>query len=220
MTDQTTQDSTATNPAPTINPAFDKSVDQADFKFRFKKDKLDNQRPTVEIKGFVPSIEGIVSILEKGGKGLDLLKDAMYDVIRDAIGSDVGDNEKFDQAFYDANATKYSWDAIANQPREDRRASAISKEVWETFASDYIAVMPGVTNKDVEAVTNATVVYLKKFSLVKTNKPVIKKLKEQLGLYMEHSKHAEQYQEILDLLIRKADTYLEANDVEMLVANL
>ena len=212
---------------------FDKNTDAKDFKFGFKKDKLDNKRPTVEVKGPVPSVEGIIAILQAGGKGLALLQDAMYDVVRGAIGADVSDDEKYSQATLDAatltfkNADgtettlpKYSWEAIANQPKEDRRASSIDQATWEGFAKDYIEVMPGVTGKTAEAVTNATVVYLKKFSLVKTNKEVLSKLKDQLALYTEHSKNAEQYQEILDLLVSKADGYLGANDVELLVANL
>ena len=80
--------------------------------------------------------------------------------------------------------------------------------------------MPAVTSKSVEAVTNATVVYLKKFSIVKTNKEVLSKLKDQLALYMEHTKNGDQFTEILELLVSKADSYLNANDVELLVQNL
>jgi hypothetical protein len=80
--------------------------------------------------------------------------------------------------------------------------------------------MPSVTNKSAEAVGNAVSVYLKKFAQVKSNKPVLAKLKEQLGLYMEHTKSGDQFQEILDLLISKVDAYLSANDVELLIQNL
>ncbi len=52
------------------------------------------------------------------------------------------------------------------------------------------------------------------------SKPVISKLKDQLGLYMEHSKNAEQFAEILEMLVSKADALLAANDVELLVQNL
>ena len=201
-----------------ITPAFDKTVDSKDFKFRFKKDKLGNQRANVEIKGLVPSVEGIVAILEKGGKGLELLQEAAYDVIRDALGGYVADNENASQSTIDWS--KFTWEAIANQPREDRRSASIAPEVWEAFAKDYIEIMPSVTGKNVDAVTTATAIYLKKFSLVKTNKEVLNKLKEQLGLYMEHTKNGEDFQEILDLLLRKIDTYLKADDISLLIQNL
>jgi glycerol-3-phosphate responsive antiterminator len=193
-------------------------IDTKDFTFHFKKDKLGNKRPSVELKLAVPSVEGIVAILEKGGKELELLQDAMYDVIRSQAAGIVSDDEKASQTTVDFS--KLSWEAIANMPKADRRSSSIAPELWEAFAKDYIEVMPGVTGKSQEAVTNATVVYLKKFSIVKTNKDVLGKLKEQLGLYLEHSKNAEQFGEILELLVSKVDSFLTANDVELLVSNL
>jgi len=215
MTEQANQ-----TEATAIVANFDKTVDAQDFKFRFKKDKLGNQRAAVELKAFVPSVEGIISILEKGGKGLELLQDAVYDVIKGAIGADVSDNETFNQDFYNLNAAKYTWEAIANQPKEDRRSSAISTEQWEAFAADYINTMPGVTGKSLDAVTMATTVYVKKFLQVKTNKDVLKLLKTQLGLYMEHSKNAEAFSDILELLLKKADTYLNADAPTLSIENL
>ena len=52
-----------------INPAHDKFVDVQDYKFHFKKDELGNKRETIELKLGRPSVEGVVAILEKGGKG-------------------------------------------------------------------------------------------------------------------------------------------------------
>jgi hypothetical protein len=199
-----------------VNPTFDNSVDQKDFKFRFKKDNLGNQRPTVEVKGFVPSVEGIVGILEKGGKGLELLQDAMYDVVRGALGSYVADNENASQDSIPWE--KFTWESIANAPREDRRS--IPEEQWKGFAEDYLKVMPGVTGKSPEAIANATTVYLKKFTLVKTNKPILAKLKEQLSLYVEHSPKAEEFSDVLEVLLKKADAYLKADDAAAILENL
>jgi hypothetical protein len=202
--------------AQAITPNNDKTVDLKEFKFRFKKDKLGNQRPSIELKVPVPSVEGIVAILEKGGKGLELLQEVVADTVRSALVGFVADDEKISQETVPLD--KLTWDAIATAPRAERKT--IADEVWEAFAKDYIDVMPGVTGKSVEAVTNATVVFLKKFTIVKTNKEVLAKLKEQLGLYMEHSKKAEEFAEVLELLTSKVDTYLKANDVELLVQNL
>lgn len=207
-----------TNQTATIVPNFDSTVDGKDFNFRFKKDKLGNQRPAVVLKAGVPSVEGIVKILETGGKGLELLQDALYDVVRSALAAWVSDDEKASQETLDLS--KFTWEAIANQPREDRRASSITVEQWNAFAADYQAVMPGITGKNADQVANAVVVYLKKFSIIKTNKPVIEALKTQLALYTDNSPNAEEHSEILELLVRKADTYLKADDVETLVANL
>jgi hypothetical protein len=195
----------------------DKNVDVKDFSFRFKKDKLGNKRANVELKIGVPSVEGIVKILETGGKELELLQDAMYDVIRAQAYEKVAENESLNQDNFPF--TEITWQTIANMPKEDRRSSTIAPEVWEAFSKDYISVMPGLTGKSVDAVTNATIVYLKKFALVKTDKKILNKLKEQLSLYTE-TPNAEQFGEVLELLVRKCDTYLAADDITQLTSNL
>jgi hypothetical protein len=201
---------------PQINVTTDANVQLKAMKFRFKKDKLGNQRAGLEFNVPVPSVTGLVAILEKGGKGLELLLEIAADTIRATLANYVAEDEKISQDTLPI--AKLTWEAIANQPRAERKT--IADDLWEAFTKDYIEVMPGVTNKSVEAVTNATIVFVKKFAIIKTNKEVIAKLKDQLGLYMEHSRNAEQFQEILELLISKADTYLGANDIEQLVQNL
>jgi hypothetical protein len=151
-----------------IIPNVDKNADIKDFSFRFKKDKLGNKRANLELKGPIPSVEGVVSILEKGGKPLELLFDCMYDLVRSQIYELVSDDENLNQDNFPWD--KVSWDAIALKPKEDRRTSTIPPEAWEAFATDYISVMPSLTGKSEQAVTNATLVYLKKFSLIKTDK--------------------------------------------------
>jgi len=200
-----------------IVPGVNALVDTKDFKFRFKKDKLENKRPDVELKIAVPSTEGLIDIITKGGKGLELVFDSMYDTMRAAIGNYVGDNLEVNQANFPHD--KYTWDAIANQPREDRRV-AYSEEDFKAFSDDYMAIMPALTNKSTEAIGLALQVYQKKFSIVKTNKPVLKKLQAQLALYVEHTKKGEDFSEILDVLTKKLETYLASDDVEQLIANL
>lgn len=187
-----------------------------DFKFRFNKDKMGNKRPTLEFKAPVPSFQGIQSILENGGKGLELLNDAIYDVVRDAVAGFVNDDLAFDPTKFDFS--QVTWEAIANRPRAER--ATISQEQWEGFAADYISVMPGVAKKTVEQCTNATLVYLKKFTIVKSDKDTLGKLKDQLTLYISNSPNAEQFADVLEVLMSRLDTYLKADDVKQLVANL
>lgn len=202
----------------TVTANFDNKVDEKDFVFHFKKDKLGNKRASLELKLPVPSVEGIIAILEKGGKELELLQDAIYDTVRGQAAAVISDDEKITAANFPISSIL--WATIANMTKADRRSSAIAAEAWEGFAKDYIEVMPSVTGKSVEAVTNATIVYLKKFSIVKTNKPVLEQLKGQLALYADNSKNVEQFTDILELLLGKVDSYLSANDVELLVQNL
>jgi len=220
-----------------IQANFDNTVETKEMAFRFKKDKLGNQRQAITLQAQIPSVEGIVAILETGGNGLKLLQEAIFDVIRATVAGDIAEDATFNQTTYDNSRIvlkskdedgndvetelfKYSWEAIANMPREDRRANAIPAEVWEAFSKDYLEIMPSVTGKTQEQVGNAITVYVKKFSMVKTNKPVLESLKIQLGLFMEHCKNVEDYADILELLLRKVDDYLKADDVEKLISNL
>lgn len=197
----------------------DKTVTMTEMVFRFKKDKLGTKRADVKLNAAVPSVDGVVDILTRGDvKEVQLLLDACYDVIRASAAGIIGDDENItaDNFPYD----KITWAAIAAQPKEDRRSSSISEEAWNAFCGSYISYMPGATGKSEEAVTNATLVYRKKFGPWKTDKKTLEKLKQQLGLYMEGCPEAEQHTEIMDMLIRRLDTYLKADDLVALAANL
>lgn len=220
-----------------IKANFDETVDSEKFKFRFKKDKLGNQRPTIEFEAAVPSVEGIIQILSKGGKDLALLKEAVVDVVRGAYTAYFGDNETATAKEATAATVKYkvkdangvevehevpafSWEGIANQPASDRRASTISDEDWTGFAEDYVAIMPALTAKTVEQITTALFVFTKKLAPVKQNKEILKVLQAQFAIYVNNTKKGEQFAEIVELLTRKFETYLSANDIEALISNL
>lgn len=205
------------NQATGINAAFDKNVDVKDYKFHFKKDNLGNKRETIELKLGVPSVEGIVAILETGGKGLELLQAAVADVIASQARSILNENEAMVGANFPLDQT--TWEFIANMPEAEKRGRGIPKEIWEDFAADYLSVMPGITGKTEEQITLAAKLLVNKFNSVKTNKPVIKKLKEQLAIYTNGSPNAEQYGDCVKFLDEKADALLLADEAAML-ANL
>lgn len=206
------------NTAVTTPEVEEGPVKLMEFNFRFKKDKLGNQRPAVKLKAPVPTATGLVEILTSGdAKQFSLLQDACFDVIRDVLATMVAEKEDINQDNLDLS--KLSWAAIANMPKEDRRSSTLPEELWTAFVADYIAVMPGLTNKSEEAVKNATEVYVRKFAPWKSQKGIISKLKEQLALYAS-TPNAEQFSDILDLLVRRADAYLAADDLAAIAGNL
>lgn len=185
------------------------------FAFRFKKDKLGNKRAPVELNLPVPTISGIVEILKAGGKELELLNDAIYSVIKSVAAEIVA--EKSDVSQDNFPIGQVFWTAIANMPKAER--ATIPQEQWDGFAADYLAAMPGLTGKTADQVGLAVQIYLKKFTQVKTNKPILGKLKEQLALYME-TPNAENFQDVLELLVRRVDTYLTAEEAVILAENL
>lgn len=203
----------------TIVANVDKTVNPAEMVFRFKKDKLGNKRQDIKLTVPVPSVDGVVDILSRGdSKEVQLLLDGVYDVVRSFAAGIVSDDEDIttDTFPYD----KVTWAAIAAQPKEDRRSSAISEEAWNAFSASYISFMPGATNKSESAVTNATLVYRKKFAAWKSDKKTLEKLKGQLAIYIENCPDAEAHEEILTMLVRRVDIYLKSDDLVALTANL
>ena len=203
----------------TIQANLNKMVDEKEVKFTFRtvKDEatgLESKRATIETKIPVPSVEGIVEILEAGGKGLELLQEAVADVIYQRAREILADDEKLT----DLPTDGLSWEVIANLPKAERKGRGIAAEVWKEFAADYIAVMPAVTGKTAEQVGNAAKILLNKFSAVKTNKPVVNLLKGQLALYLNSSSNAEQFQDCVEFLVNKADSLLQADEAALLAA--
>lgn len=205
-----------------VQANFDNKIDVKEFKFHFKtvKDKesgIENKRPSVELKLPVPSVEGVVDILKAGGKQLELLLSAVESIVVAQARSILNDNDGMTAA--DFPMPQCTWEFIANMPDAEKRGRGIPKEVWEEFAADYIAVMPGATGKSVEQVTLAAQLFVGKFQKVKTNKPVITKLREQLAVYFNNSTQAEQFTDCVKFLDEKAETLLQADETALL-ANL
>lgn len=198
---------------------YNKFVDEKEVKFSFRtvKDEatgLESKRATIEQKIPVPSIEGIIAILEAGGKQLELLQETVADVIYNRAREILADDEKISEVPVD----QLTWEIIANLPKAERKGRGIPKDVWEDFGKDYIAVMPSVTGKTAEQVGNAAKILLNKFAQVKTNKPVVNLLKGQLALYLNSSPNAESFSECVEFLVNKADTLLAADEAALLEA--
>lgn len=223
MNDQVTE-TTATNSAPALviqanhNPLLDTKPTK--FHFKSMEDKetgLKTKRPTVEINLVVPSVEGIIEIIQTGGKSLELLQEAVESVVQSRAREII--NEKEDITEDNFPYEELLWEKIANLPKAERRGGGIAKETWEEFAADYIQVMPAVTGKSAEQVANAAKIFLNKFAAVKTNKPVLKLLKDQLAIYINNSSSAESYSDCIDFLNNKADNLINMDEAA-LIANL
>jgi len=202
---------------PEVVANFDNKIDVKEFKFYFRKDELGNKRPEVVLKVPVPSVEGIVAILQAGGKELDLLLDTVADVVASQARSIVDETIDVSQDTFPMN--KVTWTYIANLEKAARRGGGIPKETWEAFAKDYVEVMPSITGKTQEQIGNAAKILLNKFSAVKTQKPVLHLLKDQLALYVSNSLNADQYIDCVEFLLNKADTLLSMTEADLL-ANL
>ena len=200
---------------------FDNKLDikSAKFNFREATDKdtgVKTKRATVELALPIPSVEGVVAILEAGGKALDLLLEAVQEVVIQRARDVINDSETVTSENFDYS--QVDWNTIANLEKEDRR-SGISKETWDDFATDYVAVMPAVSGTSKEQAANAAKIFAGKFTSIKSKKDVIAKLKLRLAMYAEHSPKAAEFAECIDFLFKKADKLISAKE-ESLEDNL
>lgn len=204
-----------------IKANFNNKVDIKETSFFFRKVKdeasgVETKRPTVKLPIPTPSVEGIVAIIEAGGKGLELLLEACYDYVVDQAREYVNANENVDETNFPYETL--SWEHIANLPKAERRGGGIAKEQWEDFAKDYIAVMPAVINKPKEAVELAAKLFLNKFNAVKTDKKVLTVLNQYLGMYLTASPRAEEFVDCVEALMKKAEALLAADSSKLLEA--
>jgi hypothetical protein len=201
---------------------FDNKLDYKSAKFNFRSvtDKdtgVATKRSTVELDKLpVPSVEGIVAILETGGKALELLLEAVQEVVVNRARDVINDSESVTSNNF--NYASCDWNTIANLEKEDRR-SGISKETWDDFAVDYVEVMPAISNTSKEQCANAAKIFVGKFTSIKSKKDVIAKLKLRLSMYAEHSSKAAEFAECIDFLFKKADKLIQAKE-ESLEDNL
>jgi len=192
-------------------------IAQSNFTFKKSKDKegAETIRDTVNLPVPYPSVDGILAILEAGGNGMDLLNAAIRVVVnneaREIIHSDAelgAENFPYE---------KLDWTTISNKPKANR-GGGIPKEVWEAFAVDYIAVMLEATEKTKDQVTNASTILKDKLTKVRTNKPVLAVMVEQLSIYAEAAENLETYQAVVTFLLEKAETCLNVTDAELLAS--
>jgi len=203
-----------------VNYNFDVRTTSTQFNFKKSKDKIsgiETVRESVVLAMPYPSMEGIVAILEGGGKGLELLVEAMESVVNAAARDLLYEDTTLNAAAFPVD--KVSWEFIANMPKAQRKGGGIPKETWEGFAQDYVEVMPAVTGKTIDQVANAAKILAAKLTAVRTNEPVLQLLVEQLAVYADNSPNVEEYQDCVAFLLNKAETFLNVSEEELL-ANL
>lgn len=199
-----------------------------EFKYRFKKTDF-GQRASVSISAPVISLAQIAQIAmstEKNSEGVEvpskqaeLLQEAVYAIYQDQIREFVNGDEKISQDSFPFD--KVTWDAIATMDRTSRRGAGITKDTWEAFSKDYCAVMPAITGKSAEAVAQAANIFVRKFRDVTGNLKVVEKLRTYLAMYVEApGSKAEEFEDVIEFLVKKASDMLEAQDKEVSLANL
>lgn len=193
-------------------------VAMTERKFHFKKDDLGNKRPTINLALPNVTLEGLVNALQDA-KVQNLVLGAVNDLIYDQARVQVGDDANPVNTQEQLDLSKLSLEFIANLPPAERRGGGISKEVWEAFGKDYLSVMPAITGKTLDQTSNAVKLFLAKFQPCKTNKPVLKVLRDLLAMYVSNTQNLEEFAECVEFLDKKAESLLNMDEAALL-ANL
>jgi hypothetical protein len=184
-------------------------------KFHFKKDKLGNKRPTITLQVPFITFDGLVAGLSDD-KIRTFIEDIVNDQVYAGVRQQIGDESKPVNSQAELDLGKLTLEYLANVPKAERTGGGISKEVWEDFGKDYAEVMMAVAKKTQDQVSNATKILLAKFQPVKTQKPIIKYMKEQLAIWYASTPNAEDYAECYEFLTTKADALLAADEMALL----
>lgn len=194
---------------------YDENVVPTEYKFNFKADKMGNKRDSIVLELDLISVKGLVTALETGGKDLDLLLEAARAIQIQQAREIVSENLTISQETFPQ--AQISWSTIAAIEPKARTGGGIPQEQWEAFSEDYIKVMPAATGKTEEQVGLAAKILLSKFTgQYKTNKPVISKLQEQLGIYLTATAKAEDFADCVEFLVAKADRLLNMSEEDLL----
>lgn len=192
------------------------NVNPTEMSFFFRKDKeTDTKRDTVKLYLPFLTVDGVVAILEAGdSKQIQLLLDQLNQAVVAQARVQVNDKEDITQDTLDL--TKLSWEAIANLPQAERRGGGIAKEIWEEFFKDYATVMSEKGGKNEEQIGLHTSILQKKFGTIRANKKALNAFKTFLDTYASFTTELETFQDCVEFLQNKADTFLTMDDAALL----
>lgn len=217
-----TSDTSGTGVVANHNPL----IDAKEFTFSFRKTKdeetgVETKRESVTAKLEIPSYEGIAAIINAGGAGLELLRQAVEDVISGYARQILNDDGTITTENFPAD--KISWDIIANLPESERRGRGIPKEVWEEFIKSYITHMPAILGRTVENVKKQASILAQKFQPLKAHEQkneLLPHFVNALGMYANNVPEAEQFSACLEFLVKKAEQFMNTDNNADLAANL
>lgn len=182
--------------------------------YHFKKEKIKDDKgnvigegkkhPSIKVALPVPNAQGILDIVQAGGKELELLLDAAFEVVYGAGRTIINDlRSKAPEGEVKAemvDVNQLLWSVIANMPKAERRGLGIAEEDWDQFAADYRAIMPKVTGKDADRIEKHIQLFKKKFYPCRNDKKALGVLQDMLNLWATNTAAMEDNTEVFEYL--------------------
>ena len=195
------------------------SVANTAFHFRPKKvDGVETKRESITLAIPKLTLEGVADILAQGDANSQaLLLDAVEAVIVAHARKIMTEDEAITAESFPI--AQLDWQVIANIPKAERSGGGISKETWKEFADDYIASMPEITGKPLDAVKRAANLFVSKFRDCRSNKPILTVLQGQLEIYAASAPNAAIYVECIEALSNRLELLLSLDEAD-LIGNL
>ena len=173
----------------------------------FRKNReTGERRPSFWVTVPVPTFDEVVAKISQEdpvqrGKYQNYILDLITEQVVNATRAQVGDEDNPVDSQEKLKTDQLTWEFLVNQPPSVRRGNGISKETWEAFGQDYLETMPGLTGKTKERIGNQVKLLVAKFAPCRTQKKVIKKLLEELEVYVGGAPSAEEYIDVIEAWI-------------------
>lgn len=202
-------------------------VEPKETAFHFKKEKIrsaDNKvigegkkLPSIKVNLPVPNAEGILKIVEAGGKELELLLSAVTDTVAGRVRDII--NEVREKLPPDAeikpemiDVSQAHWSIIASIPKAQRAGLGISDEDWEDFATDYRTIMVQATGKDPDRIEKHIQLFKRKYQPCRNDKKALSVLKEMLAVWAANTGGMEDNQTVYEYLNTRVDSLLQEEE--------
>lgn len=209
-----------------VAPIIPVKSDTKEVLFHFKKEKIKDAEgkvigegkklPSLKLSIPVPSAEGILDIVAAGGKGLELLQEALQDVVfvqsRNLINEIRVKSPEAEIKPEQISIDQLAWNFIATLAPAARRGLGISDEDWEEFFTDYRNIMPTVTGKDKERVEKHVALFKSKYQRCRNDKKALKVLQEMLELWASHTTAMEDNTAVYEYLKERVETLLKEEE--------
>jgi hypothetical protein len=229
---ETTQDNTTDNSAAATVAGKENTYF---FKTPVLKDEAGNEigkgQKHPDVKVLIPThtIDEVITFLAapdgtEESKVRDMIMDFLYEgqvaAGRKQINDFLEQNPDKQFAATDMDLSKLSLLEIAKMPKGQRGAWAPDDEDFKAFNESYTAVLVHKTNYDPKKTKTHTDHWKTGMSKVKSNKPVVSKLKDFLTLYAANveKEEMEENSATYGWLVARADKYLKAEEKDFLKA--